>query len=352
MDTSHNALIGSLVPKRAHAIANFHVHSRFEATQACTPPVHQLFGRVVGAVRASVGCECLYHVIYEDGDEAFLPEEEVCMGLLSHIPQRSFSGKASLLAAEGSSNRPPPHTFGAHAGASHAPPAHQWGTMLGHVLTSAKQTVGARCRVESKGLRPFGKVIGLALSLPTGERAFHVVYEDGDEACLCESEVQIMAAACVQAPSVARLPSTSTFPPPVSTSTRRSFTYNTAPTTSTTTSFPRDIQQQMFRASSAMAAPCRWGRQGPSQACMPPRQGLAWASPGNHSANGLFALMVALLIAFFINKGVQLVGHIMGVGDVALWTAPAAVVAKEQMSCFGIHHGCGSAVDINSAWMG
>lgn len=277
------------------------------------------------------------------------------MGLLSQTPQRSYSGKSSLLLAKGSYNLPPHHTVGAWAGS--APPGHQWSTMFGHVLTSAKQIVGARCCVDSKGSRPFGKVIGPACPLPSGERAFHVVYEDGDEACLSESEVQIMAAACVQAPSVARLPATTTYPPPVSTSTRRSFTYSTAPTTSTTTSFPKDLRisesrQQMCHASAAIATPCRWGRQAPSQACMPPRQGLAWGSSGSHSANGLFALVVACLIAFFINKGVQLVGHVMGVGDMALWTAPAAAVAKDQMSCFGIHHGCGSAVDINSAWMG
>ena len=40
--------------------------------------------------------------------QAVLPEEDVCMGLLSQIPQRNFSGKSSPLAAKKSFNAPLP----------------------------------------------------------------------------------------------------------------------------------------------------------------------------------------------------------------------------------------------------
>lgn len=182
----------------------------------------------------------------------------------------------------------------------------------------------------------FGQVVGPAPALPSGERSYRVVYEDGDEIWLPESELRLCAAVYCRDPQIA-LPAITTPAPTTQTSTWRGFTCNTAPTVATTTPF-----WVPHRGCSTMAPLWQWERKSLPQGPMQPQQWplpysgqwtgvgaltdsrAAWrysavpvksssysAGPVKSSSFGrlvkaLFTLMIALLVAFFINKGIDL----------------------------------------------
>lgn len=75
------AMIGTVVPKRCAGYGN---SIGCRGTRTASPEM--VNGRVVGEVRLSNG-EGRYHVVYEDGDESFLPEEEVYLSLLTPTPR-------------------------------------------------------------------------------------------------------------------------------------------------------------------------------------------------------------------------------------------------------------------------
>lgn len=184
--------------------------------------------------------------------------------------------------------------------------------------------------LSQAGLHLFGRVIGPACALSSGESAYHVVYEDGDEACLTEAEVRLWLAPCHHSPILART-STSTSPPPISTATRGSSPHlvSTATRRSVTYNTTTSVNRQSEALVGTMPLPCRWGsRPSPSHGPMPHRQWPAqrfcgWrtqhllheaqnlqytmgptqsCSFGWRFAKGLFAVLLALFVAFSINN--------------------------------------------------
>jgi len=118
-----------------------------------------ILGRVIGTVPAA-GQRCLqplYRVIYEDGDEASLKEAEVFDGLVL--------GNNHGLPLQNADNKK------AASSSIHVP----------------RQCKSTSC---------FGRVTGLAPHVPGKELEYRVVFEDGDEACVLESELRLWLARC------------------------------------------------------------------------------------------------------------------------------------------------------------
>jgi len=296
MDRASSALIGTVVQKeRIGSVTYPDVPNAWRAAGAVFPPAGSVFGRVVNAVSSS-NCEFLYHVVYEDGSEAYLPEDEVCSWLVAQAAGSSC----------GNSSRS---------------------------LTPTPSTPG--------GANVFRQVLGNAPTPRRCESAFDNVYGDPAERHLLESERRLWEAACGQfSPTVF---STTTARPQISTTTRRS-SGSMIPIGTTATSLQHDFQN-VYHTSCAIpasrATPVRpdfttgplmqWGRRHFSQGPTPPSQhaltrravpraganthqsrgasgSLEACTRGQDFAEGLSALIFTLLLAFFVKKIVELSG--------------------------------------------
>jgi len=176
------------------------------------------------------------------------------------------------------------------------------------------------------GVHLYGRVIGTACALSSGESAYHVVYEDGDEAYLTDAEVRLWLAPGHHSPILAHA-TTSTSRPPVSTATRGSSPHlvSTATRRSLTYNTTTSVNHQNEALIGTSPLPRRWeSRPSPSHGPMPPRQWPAqhfcgWRAqhlppkaqnlqftmgPAESLSLGwrLLVVLLALLVAFSVNN--------------------------------------------------
>lgn len=184
--------------------------------------------------------------------------------------------------------------------------------------------VHKQCRTTTpSSMTVCGRVLCRAPRLICGEPAYYVVYEDGEEECMPESEVHLWAATCGYESPIFQIGSTTTDAPPMSTATHRSFACNTAPPTTTTTYLRRNCEPSVLYKSQVAQPLWQWGRRTSaslSQGPLPPRQwpnySYSWSPCPviENSADWTFVqwllvLIFAFLLAFFFNTAVDHMGR-------------------------------------------
>lgn len=209
----------------------------------------------------------------------------------------------------------------------------------------------------------FGRVLSVASTLPTGEAAYHVVYEDGDEANLPASEVKLWGTDRSEFQCIGNMGAT-TARPPISTVTHRRVAQNTAPyrDTSTMPSFRLPLRyqppcerytavplwRQVRRALSGpmpppdCTPPCfDWGTVGgawtqPYEACQfaaaPawPQPYEEWRvaggpveAPSCSLFKGLLTILFVLVVAFSFLEVVECLWHTApGLNQISWWSDP------------------------------
>jgi len=242
----------------------------------------------------------------------------------------------------------------------------------------------------------FGRVLSVTSTLPSGETAYHVVYEDGDEANLPASEVKLWGTDRREFECIGNTGAT-TDRPPISTVTQRSVAQNTAPyrDTSTTASFRLPLRYQSPRARYATVPlwrqvrralsgpmpppddctpPCfDWGTVGgawtqPHEACrfaaapVWPEPYEAWRLAGGPAEatssslfKGLLTLLFVLVVAFASLQAVECLWHTApGFNEISWWN-DLAVGSKTGGEASNVRLGAAWAaakLDLASAFAG
>lgn len=181
------ALVGAIVQKNSRT-----------ARPSPAGEQDRIFGHVLGPAPAVAqnSYECLYHVIFEDGEEIFMPESDVCSWLISKNPP------------------------------------------LGCKFPSRSPVLAATPLPSMGGPQVVGKIVGREHRPARGEPVYRVVYEDGDEACMPESEAILWATASAGDPYIARA-AANCHPPYKSTTMRMNgVSCSTTPPIATTTTTP------------------------------------------------------------------------------------------------------------------
>jgi len=97
-----------------------------------------MFGRVVSTALGERS-QCLYHIVYEDGGEAFLPEEEVCSLLLTQAAQNSCTSKSPVARSHAPFSRRPLFP------AASCPSAADSSSLTGRVINHAPSKTPDQC---------------------------------------------------------------------------------------------------------------------------------------------------------------------------------------------------------------
>jgi len=341
MFSSDETLVGDVVQKSSYATTSFGGFTGFTAPTAAKRtsclPAQRVLGRVLEQLP---GSQRLYHVVYEDGDEAFLPAEEI----------RTWSAKTA-------------HTMGNE-------PVYKR-------CASPQRKKTAMLQRTSRLEQRLGRVVGPAPALPSGELAYHVVYEDGNEAVLPKSEVKLWQAAGRGITGPPPLMSAPAPHPPLLASEGR-MPYHTAQHVTS----PSSIRQPI--TSSAMAPVLRlgqWGRrsQSLSQGPMPPREWPVhycevWTPNGPklvpceewrwsvvpvqtyplgwRLTQGLFLVLFALMVFSSMSKAADIVGGWRPLEDLCWWVgAPAVPATRLDEDLLGSLGASWAAANIDRASM-